>query len=254
VQDFISFITDKTGVRAKTTKKEESTVTLTPENFDAIVKDTTKNVLVEFYAPWCGHCKNLAPIWEQVAKTYKSEKEVVIAKIDADQYKDIAGKYDVTGFPTLKYFPKNVCFFIFIFMILTPRAQQNKAGVPYEGGRAEADFVNFLNQNTGTQRKVGGGLNENAGKISKLDNLASKFIASSDKEGLLAKAKEAADEEAANKNAIYYVKVMQKINTDGAGFIQSETARLGKILDGANVSAEKADDFTVKLNILSSFA
>ena len=139
-------------------------------------------------------------------------------------------------------------------MILTPRAQQNKAGVPYEGGRAEADFVNFLNQNTGTQRKVGGGLNENAGKISKLDNLASKFIASSDKEGLLAKAKEAADEEAANKNAIYYVKVMQKINTDGAGFIQSETARLGKILDGANVSAEKADDFTVKLNILSSFA
>lgn len=49
---------------------------LTPDNFDKIVMDPTKDVLVEFYAPWCGHCKSLAPIYEKVAATYAGEPNV----------------------------------------------------------------------------------------------------------------------------------------------------------------------------------
>jgi protein disulfide-isomerase-like protein len=66
---------------------------LTPENFDQVVLDPTKDVLVEFYAPWCGHCKQLAPTYDKLATVFKQEPEVVIAKIDADKYKDLASKY-----------------------------------------------------------------------------------------------------------------------------------------------------------------
>ncbi|KAK2443901.1 putative protein disulfide-isomerase A6 [Trifolium repens] len=93
-------------------------VVLTPETFNEVVLDETKDVLVEFYAPWCGHCESLAPIYEKVSAAFKSEDEVVIANLDADKYRDLAEKYEVSGFPTLKFSPKG-----------------NKAGEDYGGGR-----------------------------------------------------------------------------------------------------------------------
>jgi protein disulfide isomerase len=56
---------------------------LVGKNFNSIVLDETKDVLVEFYAPWCGHCKSLAPIYDELGELFSSVKSVVIAKIDA---------------------------------------------------------------------------------------------------------------------------------------------------------------------------
>ncbi len=45
--------------------------------------DSTKDVLVEYYAPWCGHCKSLAPIYDEVAKKLSNNPNIIIAKMDS---------------------------------------------------------------------------------------------------------------------------------------------------------------------------
>lgn len=56
-------------------------VDLTLDTFNSIVMNPSKNTLVEFYAPWCGHCKALAPIYEKLGHIFKAEKDVVLAKV-----------------------------------------------------------------------------------------------------------------------------------------------------------------------------
>ena len=66
-------------------------------------------VLVKFYAPWCGHCKTLAPTWDSLTqkmngKTSKNGRKVWIAKLDADANSQQAQKHGIQGFPTIKVF------------------------------------------------------------------------------------------------------------------------------------------------------
>ena len=79
--------------------------TAVAKNFAEVVQDNGKDTLVEFYAPWCGHCKKLAPVFEQVAKKLEDE-DVAIVKMDATA-NDVPSNYEVRGFPTLYWLPKN---------------------------------------------------------------------------------------------------------------------------------------------------
>ncbi|XP_062165127.1 protein disulfide-isomerase 5-2 [Alnus glutinosa] len=77
---------------------------LDESNFDSAIS-TFDFILVDFYAPWCGHCKRLSPQLDEAASILASLKEpIVIAKVDADKFSSLASKYDIDAFPTLKIF------------------------------------------------------------------------------------------------------------------------------------------------------
>jgi protein disulfide-isomerase A1 len=79
--------------------------TLVGKNWDDIVNDASKNVLVEFYAPWCGHCKNLAPKYEELGTKFADSDDVIIAKIDGTA-NDVESHVEIRGFPTLVLYTK----------------------------------------------------------------------------------------------------------------------------------------------------
>lgn len=64
-------------------KNDDPVKVLVGKQFQELVIDNTKDVLVEFYAPWCGHCKQLAPIYEELAKSLAANPNILIAKCDA---------------------------------------------------------------------------------------------------------------------------------------------------------------------------
>ncbi|KAA3674400.1 protein disulfide-isomerase A1 [Paragonimus westermani] len=77
---------------------------LVGKNYNEVTQDDSKAIFVELYAPWCGHCQQLAPIWTQLGETYKDEDDIIIAKMDATANE--AEGLRVNSFPTLKYYPK----------------------------------------------------------------------------------------------------------------------------------------------------
>ena len=99
------------------------------KNFDEIVRDASKDVMIEMYAPWCGHCKALEPVYKKLGKHFKDNKNVVIAKMDATA-NDLPQDYPAEGFPTI-YFSS---------------AKDKKNPVKYEGERKLEDFIKFLNE------------------------------------------------------------------------------------------------------------
>ncbi|KAJ9176844.1 hypothetical protein P3X46_012116 [Hevea brasiliensis] len=75
---------------------------LNPSNFKSKVLNSNGVVLVEFFAPWCGHCQHLTPTWEKAATVLKGV--ATVAALDADAHKSLAQEYGIKGFPTIKVF------------------------------------------------------------------------------------------------------------------------------------------------------
>lgn len=72
---------------------------VTDAEFQKVVLESTKPVIVDFWAPWCGPCRMVAPILEKIAKDYADK--LIVAKVNTDESSEWAGKYGVQGIPTL---------------------------------------------------------------------------------------------------------------------------------------------------------
>uniref|UniRef100_A0A8C7G8W8 Protein disulfide-isomerase n=1 Tax=Oncorhynchus kisutch TaxID=8019 RepID=A0A8C7G8W8_ONCKI len=99
------------------------------DNFEELVNNPSKDVLLEFYAPWCGHCKSLEPKYTELGEQLSANTHIVIAKMDATA-NDVPPTYDVQGFPTIFFVP----------------AGQKDLPRKYEGGREVNDFLNYLKE------------------------------------------------------------------------------------------------------------
>lgn len=106
------------------------------KNFNELVLESDADVFVKFYAPWCGHCKSMAPAWEELATKYKDDSSIIIGHFDAtandlllDQYKEL-----VKGYPSLLWIPKG--------------DKQNP--VKYSGARDIAAWEKWISQNSST--------------------------------------------------------------------------------------------------------
>ncbi|KAI8531353.1 hypothetical protein RHMOL_Rhmol11G0129900 [Rhododendron molle] len=111
------------------TVNDEPVKIVVADNFQDMVINSGKNVLLEFYAPWCGHCKKLAPILDEVAASFQNDADVVIAKIDATANDIPSDVFDVKGYPTL-YFRS---------------ASGNLS--QYDGDRTKDDMIEFIQKN-----------------------------------------------------------------------------------------------------------
>lgn len=101
----------------------DAVVELTESNFKKMVLDSDDMWLVEFFAPWCGHCKNLEPHWKKAAKELKGK--VKLGAVDATIHQGLAQQYGVQGYPTIKYFPSG----------------KKGSAEEYDGGRTADDIV-----------------------------------------------------------------------------------------------------------------
>ncbi|KAH6845381.1 protein disulfide-isomerase precursor [Chaetomium sp. MPI-CAGE-AT-0009] len=132
VDDFVAGKIEPSIKSEPIPETQEGPVTVVvAKNYNDIVLDDTKDVLIEFYAPWCGHCKALAPKYEELAALYgKSEfkDQVVIAKVDAT-LNDVPD--EIQGFPTIKLYP----------------AGAKDQAVTYSGSRTVEDLIKFIAEN-----------------------------------------------------------------------------------------------------------
>ncbi|KAH0471453.1 MAG: hypothetical protein KVP17_000324, partial [Porospora cf. gigantea B] len=119
-------------VLGESAEGETAVLTVTKDNFDQFVEDN-ELALVKFYAPWCGHCKRMAPEFEAAAAALKDK--VVLADVDATVETELAERFKIQGFPTLKFL-------------------RSGNWEEYSGGRTQKDIEQWIEVMTGESYSV----------------------------------------------------------------------------------------------------
>jgi protein disulfide-isomerase A6 len=231
----VKWVNDKIGTSRKVKKAPTAAKALDVDTFDKEVLGE-KGALVEFFAPWCGHCKKLAPEYEEAAKAFAGESGVGIYTVDATENGDLATKYDVSGYPTLKWFP--------------PGSSEPE---DYQSGREADALIDFVNEKVGLARTKGGGMAPTGGLVSSLDDMLAST--SSFDNGLVDSLQAAVDGLTGMDatNGARYVSVAKKVAEKGTEYVKNEIARLTKMVANPAIQPDKKTNFHYKLNVLRMF-
>ncbi|KAJ4313681.1 Protein disulfide-isomerase erp38 [Fusarium piperis] len=240
LESLTEFLVEKTGVKPKKKLELPSEVVFLNDGSFAETIGGDKNVLVAFTAPWCGHCKSLAPTWEDVATDFVNDKNVLIAKVDAEapNSKAVSEQQGVKSYPTIKWFPAG-----------------SKEAVAYEGGRSEEAILAWVNKHAGTHRVAGGGLDAIAGTVESLDTLVAKIAGGAALAEVAAEVKkevEGLTDAIQQKYAEYYVRVFDKLSQNN-DWASKELTRLDGILSKGGLAPTKRDQIQQKTNVLRKF-
>jgi protein disulfide-isomerase-like protein len=98
--------------------------------FKEYVLDSDKEVLVKFYAPWCGHCKTIAPHYEEAARRISNNPNIILIKVDSTENE--VASVNVEGFPTLKYWGKD----------------KSVEPIDFDGDRTSDGIIEWLKEHT----------------------------------------------------------------------------------------------------------
>ena len=178
----------------------------------------------------------MAPHYEKLAGVYAGDDDVVIAHLDATEYGDFGDRFDVQGYPTVKFFGKD------------------KKTEPQEfNGREIEDMVTIVNEFTGKFRTADGGLTTQAGRIEALDAIVEAATAIDEDVVTKLTTAGAGMEGADKKNSAVYVAAAKKIIAKGAEYAAKEINRVTGIIDGDSVTAAKKTAFMIKRNVLAVF-
>lgn len=139
VESLTKFVEDFQEGKLKTYLKSEKPIendtapvkTIVGDNFDDLVVENDRYVLLEVYAPWCGHCKQLIPIYDELAKKVAHNKNLVIAKMDGtgNEHPSVS----IKGFPTIKFYKKD----------------KKSDPLDYNGARDLEGFLTYLKKEMG---------------------------------------------------------------------------------------------------------
>ncbi|KAI0975293.1 thioredoxin-domain-containing protein [Xylaria arbuscula] len=127
----VAFLSALPAVQAGLYTKSSPVIQVDAKNYDRLIAKSNHTSVVEFYAPWCGHCKNLKPAYEKAAKNLDGLAKVAAVNCDEDENKQLCGMMGVQGFPTLK--------------IVRPGKKTGKPVVEdYQGERTAKAIVNAV--------------------------------------------------------------------------------------------------------------
>lgn len=184
----------------------------------------------------CGHCKALAPIYEQLAQIFNKEKDVIIAELDATEYKGIANKYDIKGYPTIKMF----------------LPYQKSSPIEYPGKRDLESLVEYVNTQCGKLRDQSGLLQEPAGHIKAIDEVLSDGKYDKAKLNQVKDIVKDLPEDEKEYGEIY-VKILKNVIKKGYEYLLPEYNRISKIIENGQMKPRKIGEFEYKKNILKEF-
>ncbi|ODV61800.1 thioredoxin-domain-containing protein [Ascoidea rubescens DSM 1968] len=265
INAFKDFIYENSNVYVYTPKSENDNniKILHDDNFEKELLNNNNSKFIAITATWCGHCKNLKPIWYKLSKLFKSDfKSIEIYEVPTSDYDaDLIKKtFGVSGFPTIIYLPSNI----------KDTNELTEKYEVYRGGRSIENFIEFINEKTNINRESNGNLNDNAGRLSNtidlkivklLDSLETNESNETNEISTLIEGikneiqKEYSSNDLFTYSIKYYEKLLNKLGNNEVAFFQKELSRLVNMLEKneKNLTQDKNDNLRKRINILKLF-